>query len=127
MENGKGVLVRRDNREKQPVAIEEIPTTVAALLEEIQGSLYERAKRFRDENTVTPESYEKFLEFFNEEGGGFAVVPWDGEPESEAKVKEDTRATIRVLPFGNETEAQGKKCLISGKPAKHMAIFSKAY
>ncbi|MFP4301877.1 MAG: proline--tRNA ligase [Alkalispirochaetaceae bacterium] len=127
MENRKGVLVRRDTREKQPVAINDIPITLEALLEEIQGSLYERAKKFRDESTVRPSSYEEFLRFFNEDGGGFAIVPWDGEAESEAKVKEESRATIRVLPFGNETEAQGKKCLVSGKPARHMAIFAKAY
>ncbi|MFP4331169.1 MAG: proline--tRNA ligase [Alkalispirochaetaceae bacterium] len=127
MESRKAVLVRRDSGEKQPLSLESIPATVEAILEEIQGSLFARARSFREENTVRPESYEDLCRFFNEEDGGFAMVPWDGSSESEAKVKEETKATIRVLPFGGETEAQGKKCLITGNPATQMAIFAKAY
>ncbi|TVR71932.1 MAG: hypothetical protein EA427_03855, partial [Spirochaetaceae bacterium] len=59
--------------------------------------------------------------------GGFVVAPWDGDPVTEARIKEETRATIRVLPPGNEQDAQGRSCIFSGKPARYMAVFAKAY
>ena len=100
---------------------------IGTLLGEIQHNLFERAKAFREKNTHRPATYEEFTTLFNDGPGGFAVVPWDGDPTSEAKVKADTKATIRVLPFGNETEAEGKRCIVTGNPARHIAVFAKSY
>ncbi len=126
MENNTVVLARRDTGEKQSVDVEEAPEAVAALLEEIQSSLFARAKAFREENTREIEDYDELKAFF-EADGGFAIAPWDGSPETEAQVKEETKATIRVLPEGNEKQAEGRTAIVSGKPARHMAVFAKAY
>ena len=127
IENGQATLVRRDTVEKESVPIDSVATRLRTLLAEIQTSLFDRARAFRDENTIYPDSYDEFREFFNDGPGGYAVAPWDGRPETESKVKEDTKATIRVLPFENEKEAVGKTCIVDGKPAKHMAVFAKSY
>ncbi len=126
MEKEQVMLSRRDTGEKQPVPVGEAPDAIAKLLEEIQHGLYQRAKEFRDRNTVELDDYEAFKEFFADDGG-FVVAPWSGSPDVEAKIKEDTKATIRVLPFGNEQDAVGKSCIYSGEPARYMAVFAKAY
>ncbi|MFW5828197.1 MAG: proline--tRNA ligase [Alkalispirochaeta sp.] len=120
-------LVRRDTGAKEAVPLAEAAVRIRTILEEMQGDLYARAKAFRDEHTYYPATYDEFKELFNEGSGGFAVAPWDGDPATEAQIKADTKATIRVLPFGNETEAQGKRCLFSGNPAQYMAVFAKSY
>ncbi len=127
IQNGQVVLARRDTGEKETVSLDRVRERIRTLLEEIQSSLFTRAKTFREENTVRPESYEEFVSFFNEGAGGFAVAPWDGDPATEGRIKEETKATIRVLPFGNEEEAKGKSCIASGKAAKYMAVFAKSY
>jgi prolyl-tRNA synthetase len=126
MEAGKAVLVRRDTGEKIPAALSEIPAKLESLLSDIQNSRYGKALEFRKTNTVPISSYEKFLAFFNEGDGGFAECPWCGAGECEAKIKEDTKATIRVLPFGNEEKATGT-CVACGKKALHLAVFAKSY
>ncbi len=127
LENGNATLVRRDTGAKEQTPLANVATRLRELLEEIQRSLYQRALDFREENTHHPESYDDFVALFNGGPGGYAIAPWDGDPETEAKIKEDTKATIRVLPFGNEEEAVGKRCLVSGNPARHVAVFAKAY
>ena len=127
IENGQVTLARRDTGEKEAVPTEQAAARIRALLDEIQRDLFERARVFREENTHHPATYEEFKALYNDGPGGFAVVPWDGDAATEAKVKEDTKATIRVLPFGNEEDAAGKTCIVSGKPAKHMAVFAKSY
>ncbi len=126
MENGKVMVVRRDTGEKILSDRGEAQELIRTLITDIQQSLFDRAKAFQEENTKEISSYSELLEFFAGDGG-FAVVPWDGEPESEAKVKAETKATIRVLPEGNEEAAQGRLCAISGKAAQHMAVFAKSY
>jgi len=126
MENGKVMVVRRDTGEKLLRDRADAAELIRTLTVEIQQSLFARAKAFREENTKEIGSYSELVEFFAGDGG-FAVVPWDGEPDSEAKVKAETKATIRVLPEGNEEAAQGRLCAISGKPAQHMAVFAKSY
>ncbi|MFP4432109.1 MAG: proline--tRNA ligase [Spirochaetaceae bacterium] len=126
MEKNQVVVVRRDNREKAFVSRDAAAETVGKTLEKIQVDLYQKALAFREENTRTIEDYEELKAFFAGDGG-FARVPWCGSPESEAKVKEETKATIRVLPFGNEEEAKGKTCTVTGEPARHIAIFAKSY
>jgi prolyl-tRNA synthetase len=126
MESGKAVLVRRDTGEKIPVAFEEVPAKVESLLADIQKNLYSKALEFRKANTVSISSYSEFLSFFNDKDGGFAECPWCGEGACEAKIKEDTKATIRVLPFGNEERVTGS-CVACGKEARHLAVFAKSY
>ncbi len=126
MERGQAVLVRRDTGEKSTVPVAEVAGRVHSLLDEIQTSLFRKAKAFQQENTHEVETYEEMKQIF-EGDGGFALAPWDGSAESEAKVKEETKATIRVLPFGNEEQARGKTCAITGNPAKHIAVFAKSY
>jgi prolyl-tRNA synthetase len=124
---GRVTLVRRDTGAKDAVALDAVDDRVQPLLDDIQRSLYERALAFREENTHRPGSYDEFTALFNDGSGGFAIAPWDGDPATEAKIKEDTKATIRVLPFGNENEVAGLSCIVSGTPARHLAVFSKAY
>jgi len=128
MEAGKVVLVRRDNGVKEAVPVGEAGTRVVQLLAEIQTGLYERAKKFRDENTYDVDDYAEFRQMFEgESNGGFVRSPWCGSGECEARVKAETKATIRVLQFGNETHAVGRKCLVCGNQAQHLAIFAKSY
>ncbi len=128
MENRKVMLVRRDTKEKILMDAEKVADAIPGILEDIQKGLYERAKKFRDDNTRTASSYEEFVEIFSGDGGaGFVIAPWNGSPEVEAKIKAETKATIRVLPFGNEDEARGKTCIFSGESARHMAVFARAY
>jgi prolyl-tRNA synthetase len=128
MENRKAVVVRRDTREKEIIPVDQVAKRVQELLVEIQDSLFQRALEFRAANTFTANSYDHFKELFTGDGGGgFVSVPWSGSAEAEARVKEETKATIRVLPFGNEEQARGKQCIFTGEPAKYMAVFAKAY
>jgi prolyl-tRNA synthetase len=126
IEAGNVTVVRRDTGEKKAVPVEAASHEVRSLLDDIQHKLYQKALQFRTENTRHTADYEEFKKIF-EEDGGFVIAPWDGSPESEAAIKEETKATIRVLPFGNEKEAEGKTCIKSGNPARHMALFAKAY
>jgi prolyl-tRNA synthetase len=126
MENEQVMVARRDTGEKTPVPFSEVHEKVGELLEQIQKDLFAKARAFRDENTHRVEDYEEFTRIMAEEGG-FVIAPWCGSPESEARVKEDSKATIRVLPFGNENEAKGKKCFVTGEPAQYMAVFARSY
>jgi prolyl-tRNA synthetase len=125
MEAGKAVLVRRDTGEKIPVSAAEVPAKIASLLEDIQAGLYNKALAFREANTVCVSSYNEFTAFFSGDGG-FAECGWCGGAECEAKIKDETKATIRVLPFGNEERVSGK-CIACGKEARHLAVFAKSY
>lgn len=126
MENNKVVLVRRDSSEKTFLNVSEVAGRIPAILEDIQKSLFERARTFLDEHTQTVSSYKEFKELFTDNGGGgFVIAPWNGNSETEEKIKNETKATIRVLP--EEENARGKTCIFSGEAAKYMAIFARAY
>lgn len=128
IEAGVAILYRRDTKEKVTVAIDELPAKIAELLADIQKSMFERAKRFREENTFTAKNQDEFRAFFKGEGGGgFIKAAWAGDKALEKSIKEETKATIRCLPFGNEDEAKGQTCIFTGKPATNIAIFAKAY
>ncbi|KGE71958.1 proline--tRNA ligase [Spirochaeta lutea] len=128
MENQKVVIVRRDTGEKEIVPAAEAAGRVQQLMEEIQSNLLQRARTFRDQNTFQASTYDEFKAYFNSDGGGgFVTAYWNGDPAVEARVKEETKATIRVLPFGNEETAQGNTCIFTGEPAKYAAVFAKAY
>jgi prolyl-tRNA synthetase len=124
-EANKAVLARRDTGEKISVDAAALPGAIENLLDEIQKNLYAKAREFREANTVAISSYDEFSAFFNGEGG-FAQSPWCGGPDCEAKIKEDTKATIRVLPFGSGENVSGD-CVVCGKKAAHLAVFAKSY
>jgi prolyl-tRNA synthetase len=121
IEKGQAVLVRRDTGEKEFVDRKAVAERLNGLMGEIQENMLRQATEFRDANTRRAETYEEFKEII-ETKRGFVVAPWDGTEETEQKLKEDTKATIRLLPFDRE---EGKD-LVSGKPGK-TAIFARAY
>ena len=123
IKNQKVVLARRDIGEKIFLLKNDILDTVPVLLEKIQDNLFQEAKTFRDINTHSVSTYVEFCSAI--EAGGFVRCGWDGSPDTESKIKEETKATIRCIPFNEKPD--GKYCILSGNPAKYEAIFAKAY
>ena len=123
VEKGNVVVARRDTSEKSFLSKEEAVTQVPELLDEIQKGLFDQAKQFRDENTHIVATYDELKQIIKT--GGFVRCGWDGTDETEAKVKEETKATIRCIPTDENPE--GLTCVHSGKPAKHEVIYAKAY
>ena len=123
IKNNKVVLVRRDLGEKILILKQDILSTVPQLLEKIQNNLFTQAKKFRDVNTHSVSTYDEFCSYMK--AGGFVRCGWDGSPKTELKIKEETKATIRCIPFDEKPE--GLRCVLSGKQAKHEVIFAKAY
>jgi len=121
IEKEQAVLVRRDTGEKEFVPRKGLPERLQTLLVQIQENMFAQAERFREENTRRAETYGEFKEII-EEKRGFVRAPWDGTDETEQKIKEETKATIRLLPF--ETE-EGKD-LVSCRPGS-VAVFARAY
>jgi prolyl-tRNA synthetase len=115
------VLVRRDTGEKEFVPRAGVAKRLQELLAEIQDNMLDQATEFRDSNTRHAASYKEFKEIIAEERG-FVLAPWDGTEETEQKIKEDTKATIRLLP---DERVDGED-LVSGEPGK-TAIFARAY
>lgn len=124
LENGTLEIARRDTFEKQSVAQEEAVAVVEQLLEEMQAELFARAKTYRDEHTTEVNSFEEFKDVI-ENKGGFVSAHWDGTIETEAKIKELTKATIRCIPL-NVLEEEGK-CVYSGQKSAKRVLFAKAY
>ena len=123
LENGTLEIMRRDTLEKETVSMEGIVEKIEKLLEEMQKNIFEKAKKFRDEHVHECNSYEEFKEKIKD--GGFFLCHWDGTEETEAKIKEETQATIRCVPFGYE-QTEGVD-MVSGKPAKHRVIIARSY
>ena len=121
---GKCELARRDTMEKELIDVERIAEVIEQRLEDIQKNLYDRALKFRIDNTRKADTWEEFKEILETEGG-FISAHWDGTPETEEKIKELTKATIRCIPF-DSPEEEGK-CIYSGKPSHRRVIFAKAY
>jgi prolyl-tRNA synthetase len=119
------VLVRRDTGEKIIVPVREAQARVAGLLAEIQNNLFHRALAFRKENTHQAADYESFKRIV-EEQGGFVESPWCGSAACEARIKDETKATIRVLPLGRN-DFEGRACLLCGQQARQLAVFARAY
>jgi prolyl-tRNA synthetase len=93
------------------------------MLENIQENLYNKAVDFREENIHTVDSYEEFKSVL-EQKGGFIYAHWDGTEETEEKIKQETKATIRCIPFG---KPQAGECMVTGKPSAQRVVFAKAY
>ena len=123
VEGGAFMMKRRTGGEKEKVPFEAAATRIPEVLEEIQAELFEKALAFRAEKTHEVDSYDAFKEAL--EKGGFVRANWDGTAETEAKVKEETKATIRVLEDGN-SDPTGD-CIVTGAPGKYRATFARAY
>ena len=123
LENGTVEVMRRDTLEKETLPLEGIEETVAGLLEDIQKNLLEKARKYREEMTTTADTYEEFKEKI--ENGGFILAHWDGTPETEEKIKEETKATIRCIPFDGDTTPG--VCMVTGKPSARRVIFARSY
>ena len=123
LENGTCEVCRRDTLEKVTMPIEGIADHVLQLMDEIQKSLLQRAKDFRAANTRPVDTWEQFL--VEIEKGGFLLCHWDGTVETEEKIKELTKATIRCIPY-DAPEEEGK-CVFSGKPSHRRVIFARSY
>jgi len=116
------VLVRRDTREKSPAPLAGLGAHVLALLERQQGELLERARQFMAQSTTKVESWDEFKRVMSEKRG-FILAGWCGDAEVEARIKAETKATIRVMPMGEPVAAP---CVYSGKPG-HLVYFAQAY
>jgi prolyl-tRNA synthetase len=124
IENGTVELARRDTKEKSVTSIDGIDLHIKNLLNEIQSAIYERAKLFRDQSIHAVNSWEEFKEVLNTKGG-FISAHWDGTGETEEKIKELTKATIRCIPLDNIQE--DGICVLTGNPSKQRVLFAKAY
>ncbi len=123
IENGTIELMRRDTLEKETLPFEGIADHVYRLLDDIQANIFEKARRYRDEHVYVCDDYEEFKQRVKD--GGFFLCHWDGTEETEARIKEETQATIRCVPFAYE-QTPGID-MVSGKPAKHRVIIARAY
>jgi len=124
LENGTVEVARRDTRQKQLLPAKEAVNHIKNLLEEIQQNLYKKAFDFRSVNTFKVDTYKEFKEVLDTKGG-FVYAHWDGTKETEEKIKEETKATIRCIPL--DQKAEEGKCVFSGNPSKQRVIFAKAY
>jgi prolyl-tRNA synthetase len=124
LENGTVEVARRDTLEKQVVSMDGIELYVQQLLNDIQENIYNKAFAFRNEMTTPVETYEEFKEVLQNKGG-FISAHWDGTSETEQKIKDETKATIRCIPFDQIPE-EGK-CVYSGEPSKGRVLFALSY
>lgn len=124
MQNGTVELARRDTQTKETVQQAGLATTISNLLDEIQDNIFQKALKFRDEHITEVNSYDEFKQVL-EEKGGFLSCHWDGTVETEKRIKEETKATIRCIPL-DAKEEEGI-CIFTGKPSKQRVLFAKAY
>jgi prolyl-tRNA synthetase len=124
IENGTVEVARRDTLTKEVIPAENIADHISALLEDIQKNIYVKASEFKKANTFYVDRWEDFVNII-ENQGGFIMAHWDGTPETEEKIKNETKATIRCIPF-DSPEEEGK-CIYSGKPSKRRVLFALSY
>jgi len=124
LENGVVEVARRDTKEKSQVALEGLADNIQQLLEDIQNNLLSRAKTYRAEHTTEVNTFDEFKDVLANKGG-FISAHWDGTPETEQKIKELTKATIRCIP--NDAVEEAGKCVFSGDPSNKRVLFAMAY
>jgi prolyl-tRNA synthetase len=124
LQNGTVEVARRDTKEKKSYSLEGIEENVITLLDEIQDNLYKKALDYRTSNSHKVDSYDEFKKQLDG-SGGFIYAHWDGTPETEQRIKDETKATIRCIPLDNKEE-EGK-CILTGNPSKQRVIFARAY
>jgi prolyl-tRNA synthetase len=124
LENNTVEIARRDSGEKDFIGMDNILKHIETLMPDIHNTIFNKALKYRTENTRTADTYDEFKEILDQKGG-FVLAHWDGTAETEAVIKDETKATIRLIPVENNPE-EGK-CIYSGKPSKHRVVFAKAY
>jgi prolyl-tRNA synthetase len=125
VKNNQAIAVRRDHKEKSVISLDGLEEKVKEILASIQLSLFNKALAFQKENTRQVSSYEE-LKSVIENKRGFIQAGWCGSEECEARIKEETMATIRVIPLNEETNQKGR-CIFCQKEAGTMAIFARSY
>lgn len=126
LENNTMEVMRRDTLEKETVTCENIETYVKNLLDDIQANIYKKALDYRLAHTTKVDTYDEFKKKIEE--GGFILAHWDGTTETEERIKEDTKATIRCIPFeADEESLTPGKCMVTGKPSARRVLFARAY
>ena len=123
LENGTVEVMRRDTLEKETLPVDNIEQVVKGLLDGIQANIFQKALKFRQEHTITVDSYDEFKEKIEE--GGFILAHWDGTTETEERIKEETKATIRCIPFDGDTTPG--VCMVTGKPSARRVLFARSY
>src|SRR5487761_1925426 len=123
MQNNVVEIARRDTKEKTSVSMDGLANTVVALLKDIQENIYNKAKVYRDEHITKADTWDEFVKLLDEKGG-FVAAHWDGTAETEDKIKELTKATIRCIPLNNIQE-EGT-CILTGKPSSERVFFARA-
>jgi prolyl-tRNA synthetase len=124
LENSTVEVARRDTLEKASYQLIDIATKIEHLLESIQKNMFQKALTFREDNTFRADTWKEFNELLDGKGG-FILAHWDGTPETEQKIKEESKATIRLIPLNNKPE-QGK-CIYTGNPSAQRVVFARAY
>jgi prolyl-tRNA synthetase len=124
LENNVAEIARRDTKEKMSVSLEGIDIYIQSLLNQIQQAMYDKALAYRDAHITTADNWDEFQQVLDTKGG-FVSAHWDGTPETEEKIKELTKATIRCIPLNNTPE-EGK-CILTGNPSSQRVLFARAY
>ncbi|MBK6345739.1 MAG: proline--tRNA ligase [Bacteroidales bacterium] len=124
LESGTVEVSRRDTLEKATYQLQDIETKVEHLLQSIQDNLFQKALDFRENMTTNADSWEEFNDLLDNKGG-FILAHWDGTPETEQKIKEMTKATIRCIPLDSKPEKG--KCILTGQPSERRVVFARAY
>ncbi len=124
LENGTAEVARRDTKEKKVYSLDNLAVQIEGLLTDIQNTIYERAQTFRTANTTNVDNYEEFKRLLDEKPG-FLAAHWDGTSETEERIKDETKATIRCIPLA--AEAEEGKCILTGKPSTRRVLFARAY
>jgi prolyl-tRNA synthetase len=124
LEKNVAEVARRDNKTKESLSMDGLANTVQILLNDIQENIYQKAKTYRDEHITKADTWDEFVRLLDEKGG-FISAHWDGTAETEEKIKELTKATIRCIPLNN-TKEEGK-CILTGKPSTERVLFARAY
>lgn len=124
LENGVVEVARRDTKEKQPYPLNGLSESIVQLLDDIQQNIYNKALDYRNNHITSVDSWDEFVNVLDGKGG-FVLAHWDGSSESEEKIKELTKATIRCIPLDNEQEVG--KCILTGNPSSQRVLFARAY
>jgi prolyl-tRNA synthetase len=123
LNNGTIEVCRRDTLEKQTISIDSVAEVVYNLMDEIQKNIFQKALKYREEHSYKVDTYDDFKAALDK--GGFVYAPWDGTAETEARIKEETKATIRCIPLNNPLE-DGVD-MLTGKPSTQRVVFARAY
>jgi prolyl-tRNA synthetase len=124
LENNVAEIARRDTKEKKSVPLDGIENYIQQLLVEIQESIFNKAKAYRDEHITPTDNWDEFVQLLDTKGG-FISAHWDGTAETEEKIKEQTKATIRCIPL--EHDGKAGKCILTGNPSAQRVLFARAY